>query len=314
VLNTMLFAAAAAVALLTTAAALLFFRYPVASFAWLNRRALRAAGFTKHTVHAAAGAQTYFAAGQGKVVVLLHGAGDQAGTWAKTAPTLAANYRVVVPDIAGHGESAPARGGIGFEAMLAGIDAVLAAESPAEPVTLVGNSLGAWLSMWYAAHHPARIGRVVLVNGGAVRAEDRMQVTLMPATREEARVLCDRILDSHSPRVPVFMLDDLIRRAREGPIARLAQAWTEADKYLLDDRLRELSVPVDLLWGESDRLVPLELALRMQAALPAVRLTTIPRCGHIPQQEASAAFRDALAHLLASPPPAANAHAADASR
>jgi pimeloyl-ACP methyl ester carboxylesterase len=120
------------------------------------------------------------------------------------------------------------------------------------------------------------------------------------------------IMDARSPRVPGFMLDDVIRRAHRGPIARLSQAWAESANYLLDDRLHQVSVPVDLLWGESDRLISLDYARRMEAAIPAVRLTTVPHCGHIPQQEAPEAFRSALTRLLASPPPSAAARAADA--
>jgi pimeloyl-ACP methyl ester carboxylesterase len=55
---------------------------------------------------------------------------------------------------------------------------------------------------------------------------------------------------------------------------------------VLDDaRLRELRVPVRLIWGTSDRLVPLDYAQRMLAGLPSANLVTLERCGHVPQIE-----------------------------
>jgi pimeloyl-ACP methyl ester carboxylesterase len=74
-------------------------------------------------------------------------------------------------------------------------------------------------------------------------------------------------------------------------------------QYVLDGRLHEITVPVDLIWGESDRLFSLGYARRMMAELPASRLTTIPGCGHVPQQECPSRFGAALLDVLTMPPP-----------
>jgi pimeloyl-ACP methyl ester carboxylesterase len=166
----------------------------------------------------------------------------------------------------------------------------------------VGNSLGAWLACLWAKEHPERVERLVLVNGGPLKhvAEG---LTLQPKNRSEARKTIDALRDPGSLRVPDFVLDDVVREAAKGPIARLAAASEGMEKFVLEGRLGELTVPVDIVWGASDRMMPLSYAGRMRDQLPRARLTELPRCGHVPQQECPAAFTEALSKLLAGPGP-----------
>jgi pimeloyl-ACP methyl ester carboxylesterase len=75
------------------------------------------------------------------------------------------------------------------------------------------------------------------------------------------------------------------------------------EQYILDNRLQDLEVPVDLVWGESDRLFSVDYARRLLAQLPAARLTIIPRCGHVPQQECPDKVREELIKILHREPP-----------
>jgi pimeloyl-ACP methyl ester carboxylesterase len=292
----------AALVVLLLAAGFWFWCHPFAVLAWVARHSLARAGFTKVEVPSPVSTQVVWERGDGPSLVFLHGAGDQAGTWSKIAPSFAGSYHVLLLDLPGHGESAPAKGPLDVGTILAGTEAVLAREALGKPLVLVGNSLGAWIALLYARAHPENVARVVLVNGGALRG-DRTDVILNPANREEARRLFDLITDPGSPRVPDFMLDDAVRQARTGPLARVAATAGDMPKYLLDGRLQEITVPVDLLWGEADRLFPLDYARRMETQLPTARLTLVARCGHVPQQECPLTFRAALAKVLAEPPP-----------
>ncbi len=292
----------AAVVLLVLAAGFLYvWKRPLAVYAAMNRRALAKAGLTETTAASSLGPQAYWTGGAGPTLVLLHGAGDSAGTYAGAAGTLVPRFRLVVPDLAGHGHSAPSAGPISIGDVLAGLDAVMR-QGPQDPAIIVGNSLGAWAALLYAREHPDRVARLVLVNGGALTG-DRPDLSLTPKTRAEAAALMTQLQDPDSPRIYGFVLDDVVREARTGPLARLAQTAAGMDQYVLDGKLHEMRVPVDMLWGESDKLFPVAYARRMMAQLPASRITTIPGCGHVPQQECPSRFIASLIDVLTMPPP-----------
>lgn len=277
---------------------------PLAMYAASGRRALLSAGLSKAAVPSPAGPQTFFRGGSGPVLVLLHGAGDQAAAWSIVAPKLLSGRTLVAIDLAGHGDSAPEKGPLSVETLLAGLSAVLDEAAPKEPVTIVGNSLGAWLATLWAKEHPERVERIVLVNGGPLKHEAE-GLTLQPKDRAEARKAIEALRDPGSIRVPDFVLDDVVREAAKGPIARLAAASDGMEKFVLDGRLAEVTVPVEIVWGASDRMLPLSYAEKMLAGLPRARLIQLPRCGHVPQQECPAAFAEALGRLLSGPPPEA---------
>lgn len=301
-LGTRLGIGAASLLLLALASGLAFiWKRPLTLFALMNTRALASAGFTRAAVPSSIGDQNVWTCGAGPTLVLLHGAGDSAGTWSSIVKPLTSRYRVVIPDLAGHGGSAPAEGPISVGQVLEGLEAVMQ-KGPQDPAIIVGNSLGAWAAMLYAKEHPGRVARLVLVNGGALTG-DRTDLSLTPTTREEAAQLMTQLRDPGAEPIPGFVLDNVVREAQTGPIARLVQTAGEMGQYVLEGRLHEVTAPADLLWGESDKLFSIAYARRMMSQLPAARLTTIPACGHVPQQECPARFGAALSDVLTMPPP-----------
>ncbi len=282
---------------LAAAASALFVARPMAVFAWLGRAGLRSAGFERRQVAGPRGPLTYFLAGQGPTLVLLHGANDQAGAWARVAPTLARAHRVLIPDLPGHGDSQPEAGPLAVTDLLAGVEALLAAEGAGQPVTLVGNSLGGFLALLEAHRHPERVNHVLLVNGAAVTAGGG-QVDLLPKTREEARRALAKLTAPGTPAPPSFVLDDLVRRGPGSPLARLLQSPVLG----LDGRLGEVRVPVTLLWGESDQLLPASYAETLRSELPAARLVLLRSCGHMPQRECPALLMGEMEAALRQPP------------
>ena len=121
----------------------------------------------------------------------------------------------------------------------------------------------------------------------------------LPRTRAEARESVAQTRDPASAPIPDFVLDDIVRHARVGPLARFAATAATMDRYILDDaQLRALAVPARLIWGASDRLVPLDYAERMKAQLPDSTLTTLDRCGHVPQLECPDRLLAALKQAL----------------
>lgn len=291
-----------ALALLLAAAAVFFWKRPLSVFEAMGRFGLRAAGFTRLTLDTPRGPLAYWRGGQGDTVILLHGANDYAGAWAKVAGPLAASHRVVVPDLPGHGYSAPASGALSFDDILAGVERLVEAEPGDGRVTLVGNSMGGLLALLFARKHPDRVRGVVLVNGAALSG-DAKGINLLPRTREEARRATQALTGPGAPPVPGFILDDLVRRAPLSPLARLLRS--DAAGSSLDGHLGEIQAPATLLWGEADQLLPPEYARRVAQELPNARLTLIPGCGHLPQRECSAKLLPLLREALSPVPRAA---------
>jgi pimeloyl-ACP methyl ester carboxylesterase len=276
---------------------------PLARAAIAGRAALGDAGFERLEVEAAGRRLVLWRGGSGPDLVLLHGSGQQAGAWAAVAPGLLPEYTVHVLDLPGHGDSEPASGALLMADVIGGLEAYLL--SLEEPSILVGSSMGAWLATLAAHRHPDRVERIVLVNGGALLNVPAEGLTLTPGDREEARRVMAALRDPASPELPDEVLDDIVRRSNEGPIGRMMADPGGLMAHLLEGRLHEVSVPVDLLWGASDRLIPVEYARRMERQLPRARITLLEACGHIPTAECPGRFLEALKAVLALPPPEA---------
>ena len=241
-----------------------------------SRRSLARSGLERKTI----GPTVYWAspASDRPVLVLLHGANEQAGTWASVAPLLR-EFRLVVPDLAGHGESGPATGPIAMNAMVDSVRTVIDEEAAGRKVILAGNSLGGWLAMLYAFEHPDRVERLVLEDGSGMTW--RLDVPLFPKTREEAAQVMRAV---HGPDADTSeaTLDALLAR-RNGPMSRIP--LPDAFAHLVDARLGELKMPVTLIWGRHDGLLPVAYAEALQAKIPGSTLTIIEDAAHIPHRQ-----------------------------
>lgn len=277
---------------------------PMELFITWSRAQLALLGFVRHETEISGQRLVWWEKGEGKALVLVHGVADQAGTWFRVAPALAKSYRVLAVDLPGHGESTPADGPLPMSRVVTGFEAWLArhAVDASGPPVVIGNSMGAWVALLAALHHPEQVSRVVAVNGGGLRA-DTGELDLLPADREEARRLMAALRDPASPPTPDLVLDDLVRRVKSGQVERMFAANDDLESHLLDARLGEIKTPVDVLWGESDRYLGRAYADRLVAGLPRARLTLIASCGHLPQAECPERFLERLAEVLALPAP-----------
>jgi pimeloyl-ACP methyl ester carboxylesterase len=98
-------------------------------------------------------------------VVLVHGNGAHAHWWAPIVPALVPGWRVVAPDLRGHGESQwPEAAAYRITDFDADLVSVVDAEAPADPIALVGHSMGGRIALWYAAHHRDRVGALAMLD------------------------------------------------------------------------------------------------------------------------------------------------------
>ena len=268
-------------------------RLPVATTVEQTRRALEAAGLRPGTIEGPRGALRYYEGGKGKTVVLVHGSGSHAGDWHGVAPALARRYRVLVLDLPGHGESGPAEGALPVSDLAGSLGALLDARSADEPATVVGSSLGGWVSLYYAWQHPERVERVIGISSSGIYAP--LQVPLAPTDREQARRLVAAIRGPHLATPSDEELDEVVKRVAAGPVARLV-AGLKAEDFL-EAKAAGIKVPVELIWGEEDGVLPLAYGQRLASLLPQARLHPLPRCGHMPQVHCPRALTRLLLEL-----------------
>jgi pyruvate dehydrogenase E2 component (dihydrolipoamide acetyltransferase) len=240
-------------------------------------------------------------------LVFLHGLGGSLATWQVALGELVEHCRVCAFDLPGHGASARPDAG-GFDYGVAGLaDAVAAAISAAKlaPAVVVGHSLGGAIAIRLALGWPDLVAGLILVNSAGLG-------------REIAPELLDVYDDEPGPAAARALLDLFYEDKRlitDRGVAELAQgqlaagAWpaqqavaganfSRAGQTIdLVERLGDVATPTLIVWGERDRVMPLEHALSAIRALPDAWLKVMPGLGHVPQVEDAAGFARAVARF-----------------
>ena len=229
-------------------------------------------------------------------VILLHGLGSSLHTWEPWAQTLSQRFRVIRIDLPGFGlTGADPTGDYTDTRAIAVLSALMDALS-VKRAALVGNSLGGKLAWQFAAEHPDRVTRLVLISpdGFASPGFDYDKPPKVPAVA--------RLLPYTLPRwmlrmnlVPAYadpsrLTDGTITRyrdlmlapgVREALLQRTAQVRLERPEPML----RRIRAPTLLIWGEQDKLIPFRNAQDYLKAIPNARLVSFPNLGHVPQEE-----------------------------
>lgn len=260
---------------------------PLDAYVAWSRGELKAAGLERKTT---GDGSVYWTGGAdgGKTLVLLHGVNDQAGTWAAVVPALKSDYRLIIPDLAGHGESEPKSGPITFALTLERLHAVLECEVVGK-ATLAGNSMGGWIAMLYALEHPEKVERLVLEDASGL-AWDMTGVPLVPKNREEAAAMM-RAVHGPGTKTPDDLLDAFLSR-KNAPLSRFA--LPDIVQHLVDARLQNLTVPVSIIWGRDDGILSLAYASSLHERIPGSTLSIIDGAAHIPHRQQPEKFVQCL--------------------
>lgn len=239
-------------------------------------------------------------------IVLVHGFGADLNAWMFNQPALAEGRRVVALELPGHGGSVKEVGAGDAEAFAAAVSGVLAGLG-LDRVHLVGHSMGGAIAIAVARQAPQRVASLTLiataglgpeVNGafidGFVRAQRR---------RDVQEVLAQLV---HDPAIiSRAMVEELLRYKRlDGVAAALettARAWFPDGRQALDLRpaLAALPMPVQLIWGRDDRIVPVAHAEGLTGGLPVHILDGV---GHLPQMEKAGEVNRLIARFVEAHP------------
>lgn len=246
-------------------------------------------------------------AGRGPALLLLHGLSATHFNWEHTMAAFADRFRVIAPDLPGHGRSDKPDAPYTID-FFAGMMRSLGRELGLDEAVVIGNSLGGQIAIQMALDYPTFTRALVLAApaGGfgqtinalswSIRATagPRMLSVALPyalercvydPTRaehiERRRILAERIAHEDYPSFARAVL-----RALLGAIAAGRQP------------LHLITQPTLLVWGRNDRLVALSGSRRVTQAVPHARLAVLERCGHIPMLEQPEQFNRLVADFL----------------
>jgi pimeloyl-ACP methyl ester carboxylesterase len=232
-------------------------------------------------------------------VVMLHGFGASLHTWEAWARALSPDHRVIRFDLPGFGLTGADPAGDYSDARSIAVLLALLDRLDLPRVALIGNSMGGRIAWAFTVAHPERVAKLVLVSPdgfaspGIVYGRPQSVPLLMRVLPYTMPMPMLRANLAAAYADPSRLTAQTLRRTRDmmlAPGVRRAILDRMQQMVLVDPRplLRRIAVPVLLLWGEKDAMIPIANAQDYLAVLAQARLVALPGIGHVPQEEAPA--------------------------
>ncbi len=263
--------------------------------------------------------------GSGPPIVLIHGITASSATWEPVARALAEHYTVLAPDLLGHGASAKPRGDYSMGAFASGIrDLVVSLEIG--PATIVGHSLGGGVAMQFSYQFPERSQRLALVSSGGLGAEVHafLRAATLPGSELVIPLLASAgVLSAGTAvargldRFGLRLGTDAVEMARghsslADPETRAAFIQTlrasvdpTGQRVRATDRLYlATQMPLLILWGARDRIIPVAHGIAAHELVPGSRLEVFDRAGHFLYLDAPGWFVSTLEDWISTTEPA----------
>ncbi len=266
----------------------------------------------------------YRLAGSGPPIILIHGITSSSENWKTVGSMLAEHYTVLAPDLVGHGKSAKPRGDYSMGAFASGVrDLVVALDLG--PATVVGHSLGGGVAMQFSYQYPERAVRLALIDSGGLggTVHGLLRAATLPGSELVLPLLAgSRVLKAGETagrllsKVGIRLGTDATEMARGHASladreARLAFVHTlrasidpRGQRVRATDRLYlAAELPVLILWGARDRIIPIGHGRRAHDMIPGSRLEVFESAGHFPHLDESERFVKTLRDWIESTQP-----------
>ncbi|GGB37189.1 putative hydrolase [Flexivirga endophytica] len=270
--------------------------------------------------------RAFVTAGQGPALLLLHGVACDHTTWDRVIRPLARDHTVIAPDLLGHGRSAKPHADYSLGGYANGMRDLLSLLQ-IERATVVGHSFGGGVAMQFAYQFPELTERLVLIAPGGIGPEvspiirmatmpgfqELMSLLTLPGIRHVNRT---GLQLAHAARLPgtrdvdeiAAIYDSLrhpearaaVQQLLRGVVDRRGQFVTMADRAYLT-----ASLPLAVIWGAQDPIIPSSQARTVQELAPAARVEIVDDSGHFPHRDHPREVLRIIRDFLASTQPAA---------
>jgi pimeloyl-ACP methyl ester carboxylesterase len=244
--------------------------------------------------------------GGGIPLVLVHGLADRDESWAPMLERLKrSGFHVYAPDLLGYGRS-PKPGDSDYsistqEQFVADFIQAIGLQKP----NVGGWSMGGWVVLKLALDHPEMVNRLVIYDSAGIRHQVEGGTQIFHPTNEaELQHLAD-LLEPNQRPLPGFVRRDALRHMAEGQwVVDRSMNSMEGGKDLLDAKLGGLTVPLLIVWGSNDQLLPLAIGQEMHGLVARSELDILQGCGHLaPKTCPDRAAAVTVNFLKENPPP-----------
>ena len=238
----------------------------------------------------------------GKTLILLHGIGASAERWSRVIPTISKYFHVIVPDIVGFGYSDKPTVEYTMDFFLDFFNGFLD-DLNVQKMNIIGSSFGGHLATEFAIRFNRKIEKMVLASpAGMMRTstpilDGYIMAALYPTYDNAFKAFREMAIDPDAVNEEIVM--DFVNRMRL-PNAKYAFMSTLLGmRYApkLQGRLAEILSPTLLIWGDNDRMIPVQFAKEYEE-IPDSELVVIKNCGHTPYVEKPMTFNKLVLKFL----------------
>lgn len=233
----------------------------------------------------------YYAGGSGDPVLLVHGLGGRAEDWARLMPQLVHDHhRVYALDLPGYGRSDwPTNANYSISEQARAVEAFMDDRHLAR-TDLGGWSMGGWIAMRVALDQPQRIRRLMIFDGAGTRFSLTWDPSIFePDTPQKLEEMDNLLMPNGAPHVPSFIAHDIFRFVKKhGWVVRRNMNSLLTGNDLLDGKLGALKMPMLIVWGKEDHLIPVLVGEQIHHDVPQSELEIFDGCGHLAASQCAA--------------------------
>jgi 3-oxoadipate enol-lactonase len=238
--------------------------------------------------------------GKGTPLVLLHGFPLDHHLWDEVVPLLEDRFDVILPDLRGFGDSTTVDSPYSMDDYASDIAGLLD-QIDIQKAAIVGHSMGGYVALAFARLYPERVSGLGLVSSQLpADAPERKEGRYKSAADVSANGI-GSVVETMTPKFTSAEKLQALARAsmeRQPPAGYIGALKAMAERMDSTALLSSLKVPVVVIHGDTDALIPIDRAREVKATLPEAHLIEIPGAGHIPMLEAVKETAEALQKLV----------------